>query len=100
MTEKTRKSIPYDNKFCSDSDSAGADTCPDRQGDSELATKDWGSDPCRDALRWNHRTSALTDSSSAAILRRTRPFTAGSATVDQCPRGACACPACWSLETK
>jgi len=33
-----------------------------------LATKDWGSDPCRDALRWNHRTSALTDSSSAAIL--------------------------------
>jgi hypothetical protein len=30
MTKRTRRSIPYDNKFFGDSDSAGADTCPDR----------------------------------------------------------------------
>src|SRR5258708_34471597 len=99
MTKRTRRSIPYDHKLFGDSDSAGADTCPDRQGDSELATKDWGINPCRDAVRWVHGTSPLTDPSSVSILRRTRPFTAGSATVDQCRRGACASPACWSLET-
>src|SRR5258708_2023594 len=99
MIKRTRRSIPYDNKFFGDSDSAGADTCPDRPSDSELATKAWGINPCRDAVSWVHGTYTLTDSSSVTILRRTRPFTAGSATVDQCRRDACACAACWSLET-
>src|SRR5258708_37961259 len=97
MTERTRRNIPNDNKFFGDSDSAGADTCLDRQGDSELATRDWGINPCHNAVKWDHGTSTLTYPSSATILRRTRPFTAGSDTVDQCRRVACSCLALLAL---